>query len=221
MDHEAAASRRPPSGVRAEQKRAAIVEAARKTFLKEGFAAGVDLIAANAGVSKVTIYNHFGSKEALFTAVIADALDAPLGATVVAAIDRLADADDLRQALTEAAQAWVKGVRDNPDVLAMRNLVTRELPRFPELGKAWQHQAPGGHHPALAAALRQLEAKGRLTIPDLEVAIIQLYSLMLYPHLVFSAYGTELDANLSDRLIAHGVEMFLSHYAPSDPSPVR
>ncbi|MGW3572530.1 TetR/AcrR family transcriptional regulator, partial [Streptomyces sp. NPDC000941] len=41
-------------------------------------------------VSKVTIYNHFGSKEALFTAVIANALDAPLGGTLVAAIDRLA-----------------------------------------------------------------------------------------------------------------------------------
>jgi hypothetical protein len=39
---------------------------------------------------------------------------------------------------------------------------------------------------------------------------------MLYPHLVFSAYGTELDADLSDRLIAQGVEMFLHHYAPSN-----
>lgn len=220
MEHEAAAAKRPPSGARAEQKRAAIIEAARKTFLKEGFAAGVDLIAANAGVSKVTLYNHFGSKEALFTAVIADALDAPLGGTVVAAIDQLADADDLHKALTEAAQAWVQGVRDNPDVLAMRNLVTRELHRFPELGKAWREQAPGRHHPAVAGALQQLMAKGRLAIPDLEVAIIQLYSLMLYPRLVFSEYGTELDADLSDRLIAQGVDMFLNHYTPADADGV-
>jgi len=213
VDHESAASKRPPSGVRAEQKRAAIVSAARETFLKEGFSAGMDLIATKAGVSKVTVYNHFGSKEALFTAVIADALDAPLGETLVAAIDRLADSDDLHKALSDAAQAWVAGVRDNPDVLAMRNLVARELHRFPELGAAWQHQAPGRHHPAVAGALQQLVTKGRLAIPDLEVAIIQLYSLLLYPHLVFSRYGTELDADLSDRLITQGVEMFLGHYA--------
>jgi AcrR family transcriptional regulator len=223
MDHEAATAKRPPSGARAEQKRAAIIAAARETFLKEGFSAGMDLIAAKAGVSKVTIYNHFGSKEALFTAVIADALDAPLGGTLVAAIDQLAGADDLRKALIEATQAWVASVRDNPDVLAMRNLVARELHRFPDLGKAWQHQPPGHHHPAVAGALEQLAAKGRLTIPDLEVAIIQLYSLLLYPHLVFSTYGTELDAGLTDRLITHGVEMFLDHYAPADTevAPVR
>lgn len=142
MDNEAATSKRPPSGVRAEQKRAAIVAAARETFLQEGFAAGVDLIAARAGVSKVTIYNHFGSKEALFTAVIADALDAPVGGTLVAAVDQLAEADDLRMALIEAAHAWVASVRENPDVLAIRNLVARELHRFPDLGRAWQHQPP-------------------------------------------------------------------------------
>ncbi|MFI1733731.1 TetR/AcrR family transcriptional regulator [Streptomyces acidicola] len=218
---QAAPVKRPPSGARAEQKRAAIITAARETFLQEGFSAGMDLIAARAGVSKVTVYNHFGSKEALFTAAIAGALDAPLSGTLVAAIDQLADADDLRTALTDAARAWVAGVRDNPDVLAMRNLVARELHRFPGLGTAWQHQAPGRHHPAVAGALEQLVAKGRLAIPDMEVAIIQLYSLLLYPHMVFSTYGTELDADLTDRLISQGVEMFLHHYAPTGPDATR
>lgn len=51
----------------------------------------------------------------------------------------------------------------------------------------WQEQAPGRHHPAMAGALQQLVGKGRLAIPDLEVAIIQLCSLALYPHLAFSA----------------------------------
>ncbi|MFG2029134.1 hypothetical protein [Streptomyces sp. NPDC048825] len=38
-----------------------------------------------------------------------------------------------------------------------------------------------------------------------------------FPHLVFSTYGTEIDADLTDRLIAQGVEMFLDHYTPRDP----
>ncbi|MEV6751508.1 helix-turn-helix domain-containing protein [Streptomyces sp. NPDC051214] len=56
---------------------AATVRAARSLFLREGFGVGMDAIAAEAGVSKVTVYNHFGNKETLFVAVIAGALDEP------------------------------------------------------------------------------------------------------------------------------------------------
>jgi hypothetical protein len=56
---------RRPTGLRAERKRRAIVAAAREIFVSHGYDAGVDLIADAAGVSKVTIYNHFGSKEQL------------------------------------------------------------------------------------------------------------------------------------------------------------
>ncbi|MGO4430642.1 TetR/AcrR family transcriptional regulator, partial [Streptomyces sp. MCAF7] len=49
--------KRPPSGPRAELKRQAIVRAARELFLREGFGVGMDTIAAEAGVSKVTVYN--------------------------------------------------------------------------------------------------------------------------------------------------------------------
>ena len=45
-------------GERAAQKRRAILAAARTVFMREGFGAGLDVIAAEADVSKVTIYNH-------------------------------------------------------------------------------------------------------------------------------------------------------------------
>ena len=52
-------------------KRAAILEAAKQLFAREGFAgASMDQIAAEAGVSKLTVYSHFGDKEALFAAAI-------------------------------------------------------------------------------------------------------------------------------------------------------
>ncbi|MFP3986609.1 TetR/AcrR family transcriptional regulator [Streptomyces sp. E11-3] len=209
-------AKRPPSGPRAQRKRQAIVQAAQELFLREGFGVGMDAIAAAAGVSKVTVYNHFGSKEALFTAVITGALDAPLGDATPTALTSLAEADDLRAALTEAAHSWVQAVRDDHDVRALRTLVAAELHRFPELGTAWKQHSPEGHHPALAGALRALTEQGRLDIPDLEAAIIQLYALLVYPHLVFSSYGTTLDEDLTDRLTTSGVDMFLSHYAPRD-----
>ncbi len=208
--------KQPPSGPRAALKRQAIVRAAREAFLREGFGVGMDAIAAGAGVSKVTVYNHFGSKEALFTAVITEALDEPLGSASATALEGLAEAEDLRTALVDAARTWVNAVRTNQDVIALRNLVAAELHRFPELGRAWQGHGPEGHHPAVAAALRGLADQGRLVIPDLETAIIQLYALLVFPHMVFGAYGTTVDDGLTERLITGGVDMFLSHYGPRE-----
>lgn len=212
-------AKQPPAGPRAEAKRRAIVTAARALFLREGFEVSVDLIAARAGVSKVTVYNHFGSKEALFVGVVKDSLDAPLSGDLVSAIDGLADSDDLRAALVTVARAWVDGIHADPDILALRNVVARELHRFPELGAVWHQSGPEHHHPAVAGALRKLDEDGRLAIPDIEVALLQLYSLLVFPHLVFSAYGADIDDSLTDRLIAGGVDMFLGHYAPRPARP--
>ncbi|MYS88849.1 MULTISPECIES: TetR/AcrR family transcriptional regulator [Streptomyces] len=208
--------KQPPSGPRAELKRQAIVRAARELFLREGFGVGMDAIATEAGVSKVTVYNHFGSKEALFTAVITSALDEPLAGESSAALEGLAEADDLRAALVEAARTWVHAVRTNHEVTALRNLVAAEIHRFPELGEAWRHRGPESHHPAVAGALRALAEQGRLEIPDLRVAIIQFYGLLVFPHMIFSSYGTHIDEELTDRLITSGVDMFLGHYGPQD-----
>ncbi|KUL43554.1 TetR/AcrR family transcriptional regulator [Streptomyces regalis] len=204
--------KQPPSGPRAALKRQAIVRAARELFLREGFGVGMDTIAAEAGVSKVTVYNHFGSKEALFTAVITSALDEPLAGGASAALEALAEAEDLRAAFVEAARTWVHAVRTNHEVTALRNLVAAELHRFPELGEAWKHRGAESHHPAVAGALRALTEQGRLEIPDLQVAVIQFYGLLVFPHMVFSSYGTHIDEDLTDRLVTNGVDMFLDHY---------
>jgi TetR/AcrR family transcriptional repressor of mexJK operon len=48
-------------------KRAAILDAAARLFTRSGIeGASMDQIAAEAGVSKLTVYSHFGDKEALF-----------------------------------------------------------------------------------------------------------------------------------------------------------
>ncbi|NYI08261.1 TetR/AcrR family transcriptional regulator [Allostreptomyces psammosilenae] len=56
--------------------RASLLAAARSEFAAYGIAgARVDRIAQKAGANKERIYGHFGSKELLFDAVVADALD--------------------------------------------------------------------------------------------------------------------------------------------------
>ncbi|MER5708898.1 TetR/AcrR family transcriptional regulator [Streptomyces sp. NPDC042898] len=214
-----AAPKPAPTGARAARKRQAVLRAARGLFLREGFGVGMDAIAAEAGVSKVTVYNHFGSKEALFTAVVAGALDEPLAGGEEAegpdlALLVAADGPDaLKTALTDAGRAWARAVRADDEGRALRTLVATELHRFPELGRAWRAHGPAGHHPAVADALRTLADRGLLEIPDLEVAVLQLYSLLVFPQMVFEQYGTELAEELSERLVTDGVEMFLRRYA--------
>src|SRR3990167_308172 len=52
-------------------KRQAILEAAKTLFLSNGYdGSSMDAIAAEAGVSKLTVYSHFTDKEKLFAAAV-------------------------------------------------------------------------------------------------------------------------------------------------------
>ncbi|WP_025127618.1 TetR/AcrR family transcriptional regulator [Pseudomonas sp. PH1b] len=52
-------------------KRQAILEAAKNLFLSNGYAStSMDAVAAEAGVSKLTVYSHFTDKETLFSAAV-------------------------------------------------------------------------------------------------------------------------------------------------------
>lgn len=207
---------RIPSGERAAGKRRAILAAARTVFVREGSGVGVDQIAAEAGVSKVTVYNHFGSKDQLFAEVIGSALEEALASSDAGAEIRLGESDDLRAALVWTIQAWIEGTT-TPEAVALRHLMLRELERFPELGRVWQQHGPDRARPSLAKAFTRLSAEGRLQMPDLDVALYQLYSLAFYPHLIHSAYGTGLDPELSHKLVESGVDMFLDYYRYKPP----
>lgn len=53
------------------EKRAAILEAAKALFLSRGFeGTSMDAVAAEAGVSKLTVYSHFGDKDTLFKSAV-------------------------------------------------------------------------------------------------------------------------------------------------------
>ncbi|WP_242907443.1 TetR/AcrR family transcriptional regulator [Actinomadura terrae] len=203
--------RRPPSGERAERKRAAIVQTARRVFLREGFGVGMEQIAAEAGVSKVTVYNHYGRKEDLFTAVIGDALEEALADAQSRTEECLRSGNDLEAVLVETARAWIRGMA-TPEFLALRTLVGAELRRFPELGQAWKVNGPGRSRSIMAALLRREVDRGVLAIGNIDLAITQLYSLVLYPHFAHSTYDDAIDQATTDQLITEGVAMFLNHY---------
>ncbi|TDO58275.1 hypothetical protein EV651_110311 [Kribbella sp. VKM Ac-2571] len=78
------------------------------------------------------------------------ALERALGEASAGTAQRLAESDDLRAALKWTAAAWVASMIQ-PEVLALRRLVTSEVRRFPELGTAWREHGPDRARPTLAA----------------------------------------------------------------------
>lgn len=78
--------------LRRDERRAQLVRAAARAFLRGGFAAtSLDDIAAEAGVTKVIVYRHFDSKRELYVAVLQDTRQRILGRAGDPARDQLAD----------------------------------------------------------------------------------------------------------------------------------
>lgn len=204
-----------PQGAKARRKRAQIVAAACDVFLAEGLGASMDVVAARAGASKVTVYNHFTNKEALILAIIHDQLEDALAPAVDLVSAHLSGSSDVRADLVAACRAWVAGVA-SPRMLALRNLVAGEMRRMPELGAAWQQRGPQRFHPVVADALRKLCERGVLNISDVDFAVLQLSGLVVSPNLVYGAYGNRVPDTVADLLITDGVDMFLTYYASAE-----
>lgn len=78
------------SGGRRDRTRRALLNAARDALAEQGPTASVQSITDRAGVGVGSLYNHFGTKDALFAAAGADAFDEFEG-WMLAGTDRLAD----------------------------------------------------------------------------------------------------------------------------------
>lgn len=121
-----------------EAKRRAIMDAAAEVFLRDGYErAGVDEIAARAGVSKQTIYNHFGDKEQLFLAMTGE-LQASIGQDLHWPDLETMDTEAL---LMRAARDMVT-VSQREDLAAFRRLVAAEEGRYPKLREEWMKNGP-------------------------------------------------------------------------------
>ena len=118
-----------------------IVEAARRHFDAHGFErTSVDAIAADAGVSKMTIYSHFASKEALFEAVIRDRTDRVMGG--LAGVEAL-DPEQPRKALLAIGEQFLTLAREQ-DALGQFRSVYGAAGTQREACQAFYRQGPTG-----------------------------------------------------------------------------
>ncbi|WP_026876400.1 TetR/AcrR family transcriptional regulator [Jiangella gansuensis] len=154
-----------------------ILDAAREVFLRRGFGpAGVDEIAAVAGISKVTLYKYFAGKEQLFLAVIRRDIETAERMSDDH-LEVLASTTDLDRDLRAFAKEFVTTVTD-PQLLRMRRIVAAEAERFPEVARAWDERARVRGQQTLARLFAAL-AQRRLLDGDMSVAAEQFLWLLL------------------------------------------
>ena len=142
MSVQAAADRADYEDPRITRSRALIMAAAARTFLEHGYpGTSVDDIAAEAGVSKRTVYNVFDDKEQLFRAIIGDAIATAerFSAELVASTAESADAPTALTVLARELAASVFSGR----VVPLRRLRIGEARRFPEFALEDYDRAPG------------------------------------------------------------------------------
>lgn len=192
-------------------KRAAILDAAKAMFTQHGFdGASMDQIAAAAGVSKLTVYSHFGDKEALFAAAVKAHCERQLPTSLFEA-----DAGaPLRERLLTVARAFYAMVTAPEAVAGHRMLCVPQLAGSP-LSRLFWEAGPGRVNREFAGLLQRRVAAGELEIADVPRAAGQFFALLKgEPHAMLVFGCCELDAAGIERHLAASVDLFLRAYAP-------
>lgn len=189
-------------------KRQAIVEAATDAFFDVGYAAAsIEKIAADAGVSKVTIYNHFGDKSALFAASVERQCEKMRGHFSIDA----ASNESIRSRLMAIGQAMFAFL-SRPEMVQFERRIAAETEHEPEIGRAFLEAGPWRMKAAFSAFLAHAHERGELQIADSKLAAEQFVSMckgMGDLERRFGAIPTE-EENASR--IAGAVDVFLKAY---------
>lgn len=174
----------PKKAVRS--KREPVLDAAVELFLHGGYdRTSMDAVAAHAGVSKTTVYAHFGDKLELFRAVTERA-----GTSLDLDLDRaaLASADDPEDRLTQIVLKVLLAT-SSPQYLAFVRVMTAESARYPELVEAVHSLGVPHVIDVVAATLREDATRHGYALPDPE-AYAGLFIRM-------AAAGVQMDALLA------------------------
>jgi TetR/AcrR family transcriptional repressor of mexJK operon len=129
---------------RASAKRDQILAGARRVFLRHGFAAAsTDAIAAEAKVSKRTLYVYYPSKEELFAGIMRElSLENPQTRALESMEEMTPGSEEeLRRDLLELANKIVATMMQ-PGYLALLRTTIADTHRFPQLGGLFRATVP-------------------------------------------------------------------------------
>ncbi|MGY1426602.1 TetR/AcrR family transcriptional regulator [Lysobacter sp. A289] len=196
-------------------KRTAILDAAKRMFVEHGYAGtSMDQIASGAGVSKLTVYSHFGDKESLFSAAVVSYCDQQLPPAMFTPSPQT----PLRERLLDIAHAFHALISSPQAIAAHRMLCTPQMADAALARKFWE-AGPQRIHDAVAELLRRRVTTGELVIDAADAdsvnhAASQLISLLKgEPHARLLLGCQDVDPALTHAHLVAAVDMFLRAYA--------
>jgi TetR/AcrR family transcriptional repressor of mexJK operon len=191
-------------------KRQAVLDAAKRLFPLHGFdGVSMEAIAAEAGVSKLTVYSHFGDKDALFAATIRAKCEEMLPPALFSAPPK----GSIRRQLATIARAFFALVT-SPEAIGMHRVMSMQMATDSRLPQMFWEAGPKRVQDGFADFLRAKIEAGQLEIPDVQRASSQFFCLLkgeLHARLSCGC-AVAMDAKEVDAHLKATVDLFLRAY---------
>lgn len=189
-------------------KGAAILEAAKRMFTLHGYErTSMDQIASEAGVSKLTVYSHFGDKDALFAAAVKSHCEAQLPD----ALFETSPDTPLRARLLEIARAFFTMVSSPEAVAGHRIMCSPQVTGSP-LPEIFWKAGPERTKNVFSRLLQKHVDAGELEIPDVSLAASQFFTLLKGEAHARMVFGCHAQTHAVEAHLEACVDMFLRAY---------
>jgi TetR/AcrR family transcriptional repressor of mexJK operon len=167
---------------RAAERRQRIIRSAITVFAERGYAASSTAqIAAEAGVSKETIYSYFGNKAGLLREALLSLVAAPGGSVMAEPAGGVASSAEFRAQLGSLAMGLVTDLTQ-PQYLALARIVVAETPRDPLLPELFREAIAGR---VLSGVVSMVAAGQRAGLVDADVDATTAARAFVGPLLTF------------------------------------
>lgn len=191
-------------------KTEAILDAAAEVFGQRGLSAPMEAIARRAGVSKQTIYNHYGAKTELMRALVdrrVDEITAPL---------LIPGAEEHPEETLAAFGRTLLEAVVKPRGTSMLRMTVQGAVELPDLAKAFYESGPMTSRKRLAAFLELETAAGRMAVDDPALAADFFVSMVIGVQQIAQLLGAgrELSAGDIDHIAAEAAARFMRAYMP-------
>ena len=187
--------------------------AAMELFTSNGFeGTSVDDIAAAAGVSKQTVYSHFGCKETLFgLAVSTKCKQSGIGT------DDLDLDEPPERMLPEIARRFVQLIT-SPEATRVHAVCTGSADTYPELGRIYFEQGPLQTVNAVARYLAAQHRAGTLRVENPHHAAWQFLCMLKAEEQLRTQFNIgRMDPAEHQAYVDDSIAMFIRAYSPVNP----
>ncbi|MCF1426554.1 MAG: TetR/AcrR family transcriptional regulator [Shewanella sp.] len=194
---------------RSAQKRQQILKSAIELFISQGLAnTSMDEVARHAGVSKQTVYAHFGSKDELFVAAIESKC-------VVHQLseDMLNDPSSPEQTLKEFARHFSEMII-SPESMHVFKTCVSQADTHPEISRLFYDAGPAHVLSLLTGYLAQVEPLGNYSFGNCHHAAIRLCLMLFGEAKLRLEMGLDVHESEQERLeyVQDTAVMFLKAY---------